>query len=161
MKLTNALLLAALLTPSWYVAAHDYQAGDLHIDHPWSREMPPTAPTSAAYLVIHNKGAVADRLTGADTPAADKAEIHEHVESAGMMKMQHVASVDIPAGGEATFAPGGYHVMLFGVKQQYRDGQRFPLTLHFEKAGDVTVEVAVQKDAPPAAAGHAEHQHQQ
>ncbi|MBM7062868.1 copper chaperone PCu(A)C [Pseudomonas sp. UL073] len=157
MKLTKALLLAALLTPAWYVTAHEYNAGDLHIEHPWSREMPPSAPTAAAYFVLHNKGAAADRLLGVDTPAAAKAEIHEHVESNGMMKMQQVPGVDLPAGGGATFAPGGYHVMLFGLKQQYRDGQRFPLTLHFEKTGDVQVEVVVQKDAPAEQADHSTH----
>ncbi|MCY1267821.1 Copper chaperone PCu(A)C [compost metagenome] len=162
MKLTKALLLAALLTPAWYVAAHEYDAGDLHIEHPWSREMPPTAPTAAAYFVVHNKGQAADRLLGVDTPAAGKAELHEHVHVGELMKMQPVQDgVAIPAGGAATFAPGGYHVMLFDLKQQYRDGQRFPLTLHFEKAGDVQVEVAVQKQAPAtdAHADHSAHQH--
>ncbi|UVE18384.1 copper chaperone PCu(A)C [Pseudomonas sp. LS44] len=164
MQLTKALLLAALLTPAWYVTAHDFSTGDLHIEHPWSREMPPTAPTAAAYFIIHNKGAAADRLLGVDTPAASKAELHEHVHVGDLMKMQQVPSVEVPAGGEASFKPGAYHVMLFGLKQQYRDGQRFPLTLHFEKAGDVQVEVTVQKDAPAEQvehSTHAEHQHDQ
>ncbi|AYC31494.1 copper chaperone PCu(A)C [Pseudomonas cavernae] len=157
MKLTNALLLTALLLPAAFAGAHDYAAGTLHIEHPWSREMPPSAPTAAAYFVVHNKGAAADRLLGVDTPMAAKAELHEHVQAGELMKMQQVQSVEVPAGGEASFAPGAYHVMLFGLQQQYRDGQRFPLTLHFEKAGDVKVEVAVQKQAPAEQADHADH----
>jgi copper(I)-binding protein len=139
---------AALLTLSFTATAHEYQVGELHIDHPWSREMPPTAPTSAVYFIIHNKGASADRLLSVDTPVAGKAEMHEHIDQNGLMKMQQVQFVTVPAGGEATFAPMAYHVMLFNLKQQGKDGERFPLTLHFEKAGEVTVQVAVQKEAP-------------
>lgn len=155
MNLTQSLLLTALLTCAWGALAHEYQAGDLHIEHPWSREMPANAPTAAAYFIVHNQGANADRLLAVDTPVAGKAELHEHVHKDGLMKMQQVPSVTIPAGGETAFAPMGYHLMLFDLKQQFRDGERFPLTLHFEKAGDVQVEVAVQKEAP------AEHKHEQ
>jgi copper(I)-binding protein len=72
------------------------------------------------------------------------------------MKMQHVPSVDIPAGGDVTFAPMAYHVMLLNLKDRslLSDGKRFPMTLHFEKAGDVTVEVAVQKQAPEETQAH-------
>ncbi|MGY4533006.1 copper(I)-binding protein [Pseudomonas sp. TE3786] len=138
----------AVLSLSFAAMAHEYEVGELHIDHPWSREMPPTAPTAAVYFIIHNKGASADRLLSVDTPAAGKAEMHEHIDQNGLMKMQQVQFVTVPAGGEATFAPMAYHVMLFNLKQQGRDGERFPLTLHFEKAGEVTVQVAVQKEAP-------------
>ncbi len=149
MLLKNTLLLAALLSPSLLAMAHEYEAGMLRIEHPWSREMPPVAPTAAAYFVVHNRGA-ADRLLEVRTPVADKAEFHEHVQvDDGVMKMQQVQAVAIPAGGEVRFEPMGYHVMLFGLKQQAKDGERFPLTLTFEKAGAIELEVAVQK-APPA-----------
>lgn len=157
MNFAKILLLAALLVPCGPLFAHQYQAGELYIDHPWSREMPPSAPTAAAYFVIQNQGAEADRLLGVATPAAGRAELHEHVHVGGMMKMQPVASVAVPAHGEVRFAPGGYHVMLFELPRQFRDGERFPLTLRFEKAGEVEVAVAVQKDAP-AAAPHAHDQ---
>jgi copper(I)-binding protein len=65
--------------------------------------------------------------------------------------------VQIPAGGEVTFAPMAYHVMLLNLKDRslLSDGKRFPLTMHFEKAGDVQVEVAVEKQAPQAMQKHA------
>lgn len=162
--LKRKLLLGALLGMSLLANAHEYQAGELHIDHPWSREMPPVAPTAAAYFVVHNQGGEADRLLGASTPLAGKAELHEHLHEGGVMKMQQVQDVTIPAGGEVKFEPMGYHVMLFELKQQARDGERFPLTLTFEKAGAVEVEVAVQKEAPQGhdqASGddHGKHQH--
>lgn len=154
MLLKKTLLLIALLAPWLFASAHDYQAGELHIEHPWSREMPPVAPTAAVYFVVHNRGSQADRLLAAQTPVAGKAEFHEHLHADGLMKMQQVQAVDIPPGGEVRFAPMAYHVMLFDLKRQLQDGERFPLTLSFEKAGAVEVEVAVQKE-PPAAA----HQH--
>lgn len=154
MSLKKIALAAALLATSLLATAHEYEAGELHIDHPWSREMPPVAPTAAAYFVVHNKGDQDDRLLAIETPVAGKAEIHEHAHVGGMMKMQQVPNVVIPAGGEVKFAPMGYHVMLFDLKQQAKDGDRFPLTLTFEKAGQVQVEVAVQKDEPAAAEHH-------
>lgn len=154
MSLKKIALTAALLAASLLATAHEYEAGELHIDHPWSREMPPVAPTAAAYFVVHNKGDQDDRLLAVETPVAGKAEIHEHAHVGGLMKMQQVLNVVIPAGGEVKFAPMGYHVMLFNLKQQARDGDRFPLTLTFEKAGQVQVEVAVQKDEPAAAEHH-------
>ena len=156
MKLTNVLLGAALLLSPLLATAHEYDAGNLHIDHPWSREMPPVAPTAAVYFTVHNKGDSADRLLSVETPAAGKAEIHEHRHQDGMMKMQQVASVEIPGQAAVAFAPMGYHMMLFNLPRQFKDGERFPLTLNFEQAGAVQVEVAVQKEPPVE---HGEHQH--
>jgi copper(I)-binding protein len=157
MTLLKTLFLSVLFSLPTLAVAHEYEAGELHIDHPWSREMPPTAPTAAVYFIIHNKGASADRLLSVDTPAAGKAEMHEHIDQNGLMKMQQVQFVTVPAGGEATFAPMAYHVMLFNLKQQAKDGERIPLTLHFEKAGEVTVQVAVQKEAPAMQHDMSEH----
>jgi copper(I)-binding protein len=162
MTLKKTLLGLTLLLPALLAQAHEYEVGPLHIDHPWSREMPPVAPTAAAYFVVHNKGSEADRLLGVSTPVAGKAELHEHLHADGVMKMQQVQDVVIPAGGEVKFEPMGYHVMLFDLKQQAKAGERFPLTLDFEKAGKVDVEVAVQKEAPADhdhAAGHGEGEH--
>ncbi|WP_411390452.1 copper chaperone PCu(A)C [Pseudomonas sp. MPB23] len=159
--LKSSLLLAALLLPVFSAAhAADYKAGDLLVSDPWSQELPPNAPTVAAYFVIHNTGPTPDRLLSADTPVADKAELHEHVMQGALMKMQQVPSVAVPAKGDLTFAPMAYHVMLLGLKDRsvLADGKQFPLTLTFEKAGKVEVQVSVQK-APPMT-GH-EHMHAQ
>ncbi|AMR67812.1 copper chaperone PCu(A)C [Aquipseudomonas alcaligenes] len=154
MKAHKLLLLAGLLVSPLLAQAHEYKAGKIEIDHPWSREMPPSAPNAAAFFVLHNQSDTADRLVSASSPQAQKTEIHEHVHKDGLMKMQQVQGVDVPAGGEVKFVPMGYHVMLFGVKQQLKEGERFPMTLRFEKAGEVQVEVAVQKDAPAAEHNH-------
>ncbi|WP_324731941.1 copper chaperone PCu(A)C [Pseudomonas paeninsulae] len=161
--LKKTLLLAALLGTSLLANAHDYRVGELQIEHPWSRAMPPVAPTAAAYFVVHNQGLEADRLLSVQTPVAAKAEMHEHMHADGLMKMQQVQNVAIPAGGAVKFEPMGYHVMLFGLQQQAKEGERFPLTLTFEKAGKVEVQVVVLTEAPAAttepATQDAAHQH--
>ncbi|MBX9408609.1 copper chaperone PCu(A)C [Pseudomonas baetica] len=158
--LKKIIVLAALLLPACFAHAHEYKAGELEIAHPWSQELPPNAPTVAAYFVIHNAGKTADRLLSVDSPIAPEAQLHEHVMQGDLMKMQQVPSVDIPAGGKVTFAPMAYHVMLLNPTDRslLSDGKRFPLTMHFEKAGDVTVEVAVQKKPPHDMPEHAHAQ---
>jgi copper(I)-binding protein len=152
--LKSSLLLAALLLPVCAANAEDFKVGELVVSEPWSQELPPNAPTVAAYFVIHNKGEIPDRLLSVDTPVAAKAELHEHVMQGDLMKMQQVPSVAVPAGGNLVFAPMAYHVMLLDLKDRsvLRDGQHFPLTLNFEKAGPVNVQVSVQKQPPTA--GH-------
>ncbi|MDD2091554.1 copper chaperone PCu(A)C [Pseudomonas guariconensis] len=159
--LKQALVLAALLLPGAFANAHEYTVGDLHIAHPWSLELPPNAPNVAAYFVVHNNGQQNDRLLSVDSPITDDAQLHAHAKTAdGLMKMQQVSSVAVPAGQNLTFAPSAYHVMLMQPKDRSLliDGKRFPLTLHFEKAGDITVEVAVQKQPPADQQGQA-HTH--
>ncbi|MBD8708113.1 copper chaperone PCu(A)C [Pseudomonas sp. CFBP 13711] len=152
--LNKILLLIALALPAGFVEAQDYTKGQLTVAQPWSMALPPNAPTVAAYFVITNKGPDADRLEAVDSPIAGAAQLHQHVSQDGLMKMQHVETVNIPAGGTVTFAPMAYHVMLLDLKDRTRliDGQTFPLTLHFQKAGDLTVDVAVLKQPPVAAA---------
>lgn len=158
--LNKLIVLAALLLPACFANAHEYKAGQLEIAHPWSQELPPNAPTVAAYFVIQNKGDAADRLLSVDSPIAGIAQLHEHIKQNDLMKMQQVASVEIPAGGEITFAPMAYHVMLLELKDRslLSDGKQFPLTMHFEKSGNVTVQVTVQKQAPDGAPMHAHAQ---
>lgn len=155
--LNKILLLIALALPAGFAEAQDYAKGQLSVAQPWSMALPPNAPTVAAYFVIINNGPDADRLEAVDSPVAGAAQLHEHIEQDGLMKMQHVENVDIPAGGKVTFAPMAYHVMLLDLRDRTRliDGRTFPLTLHFQKAGDLTVEVMVLKQPPdPAASAH-------
>ena len=165
MNLNKTLLsFVAVACMAGQALAHDYQADSLFIDHPWARAMPTTATTGATYLRIDNNGEVGDRLLEIETPAAEFAELHEHVHAEGLMKMQKAADLTIGAGESVTLEPGGYHIMLMNLKRPLVDGEKFPLTLRFEQAGSVEVEVAVHKDAPtpknkPAVEAHGEHTH--
>lgn len=141
--------------------AHDYTQGDLHIQHPWSRALPPVAPTGAAYMKIENQGEESDTLIGASTPIAGHTELHEHVHQGDLMKMQRIDKVVIAPGEQVEFSPGGHHVMLFELKEPLVAGNRYPMTLTFERAGEVEVEVHVSKDAAvqEGAALHSGHEH--
>jgi copper(I)-binding protein len=153
--LKNALILTALLMPACFAQAQEYAVASLVVSDPWSMELPPNAPAVAVYFSIENRGAVADRLMSVDTPLAGQAQLHEHVHANGLMKMQQVQAVEIAPRQTVSFAPMAYHAMLLDLKDrsQLVAGQQFPVTLHFEKAGDVHVQVVVQKQAP------ASHQH--
>ena len=124
--------------------AHDFKAGDLHIDHPWARATAPQQQNGAAYFTVANEGA-ADRLLEAQSPVASRVELHTHdVDSAGVMRMRQVEAIDLPAGETTALRPGGLHVMLIGLEDRLVEGEALPLTLVFEKAGAVEVEVAVE-----------------
>lgn len=137
--------------------AADYQVGDLTISDPWSRALPPNAPAGAAYFKITNHGQGQDKLIAADSDIAGKTELHTHIHVGEVMRMQKIDAVEIPAAGEAVFAPGGNHVMLIGLKQPLEKGLTFPLTLEFEKAGKVQVEVEVREDEAHGGMQHHNH----
>ncbi len=148
------LTLAMLFAMTHSLLAHEYEAGDLEIVHPWSRETPEGARVAAGYLQIVNSGSEADRLVSVSAEIAGRTEIHEMtVNSAGVMTMRPVESIEIPAGGEVELAPGGLHIMFMDLSETPREGVKFAGSLTFEKAGTVEVEFAVD------AMGGAEHDH--
>lgn len=152
MRLKKLALIAPAILCSTLFAGHilakDYTAADLHIANPWSRALPPVAKTGAAYLVIDNRGVQDDTLLEVRTPIAGHAEMHEHVHKDGLMKMQQLDTLAVPAGDSVSFKPGGYHIMLFDLKQPLIAGEHFPLTLYFKEAGQLQVEIDVLQDAP-------------
>lgn len=129
--------------------AQEYELEGLHIDRPWARPMPPVVPSGAAYLRIENRGDTDRTLLSASSPVAAKVEVHEHVHVDGLMRMQEVEGLAIDAGETVALEPGGYHLMMFGLKQPMVAGERFPVTLVFEGLGPIEVEVLVG-DEPPA-----------
>ena len=94
------------------------------------------------FMEIHNSGP-ADSLLSAETPLAARTELHNHVHEDGVMKMREVEAIDVPTGGVATLKSGSYHIMLFELTRKPAIGERFPLTLYFRKAGEVSAEVLV------------------
>jgi periplasmic copper chaperone A len=109
----------------------------------WARASAGAATTGAAYVTLMG-GAQPDSLVGVSTPIAANAEPHETINDNGVMKMRPAAAVPIPAHEMVTFAPGGTHIMLMGLKQPLVAGQSFPLTLTFAHAAPVTVDVKVR-----------------
>ena len=111
----------------------------------WARATPGTVKTGAIYLTATNNGMAADRLVGASSPAADKVELHEMAMDNGVMKMRPVKSLTIAPGKSVVLKPGGYHVMLTGLKAPLKEGDTVPLTLRFEKAGAIAVTAQIAK----------------
>ena len=131
------------------------QPAQLEINNAWAGATPGKAENGAAYVTITSP--TADRLVSASSPVAKKAELHTMSMQGTVMKMRPSAGLDIPSGQPVTLKPGGEHIMLMGLNQPLRDGQSFPLTLDFEKAGPRTVTVTVEKagaKAPGPAAAH-------
>lgn len=118
-------------------------AGDLIVEEPFARATPGPAKNGAAFLTITNAGAEADRLIAARAAVADRVELHTHLHENGVMKMRQIEAVEVPAGGVASLEPGGDHIMMMGLTAPLKEGESFPLTLVFEKAGEVTVEVTI------------------
>lgn len=143
----------AMLAPS-LGAARDYALGGLAVTQPWARFTAPGAANGAAYLVIRNNGAEPDRLIGAATPRAAKVELHESAMEGEVMTMRPREAIEIKPSETVRFEPGGLHIMLFGLSAPLKEGEAFPLTLRFEKAGALTIEVEVRRGGDMKMDGH-------
>jgi copper(I)-binding protein len=119
------------------------QKGDIEIGAPWARATPPGASVAGGYASITNRGSAPDRLLGASSPAAEQVQLHVMSMRGGVMRMQQVPAFDVPAGGALTLEPGGKHLMFFGLKEPFKEGAKIPVTLRFEKAGEVAVQLSV------------------
>jgi periplasmic copper chaperone A len=142
---TLAWSLLAVTIATAPAAAADVKAGDLIISQAWSRATPGGAKVAGGYLTIENKGAVPDRLIGGVGEASPRVEVHEMAMNNGVMTMRPIdGGLTIDPGKTVKLAPGGYHLMMFDLKTQLKQGDKVPLTLQFEKAGKVDVTLDVQ-----------------
>lgn len=144
-RILMSLSLAASLFLSQPSAwAHGYELGSLRIDHPWSRATPPGTPTGGGFMVIHNDGDSADRLLGGYSDFTVDISIHQTTLEDGIMKMQPLPTgLEIPAGGSVSLEPGSYHLMLMGLESPLVEGDRRSITLEFEKAGTIEVNLTI------------------
>lgn len=125
-------------------AAFAQARSELQIEKPWARATVPGAAVGGGYLVIRNNGATGDRLLGATTPASARVEIHEMAMEKNVMRMREVKGIDVPAKGAIEFKPGGYHLMFMELKAPLKQGEKVPVTLRFEKAGEIKADFSVE-----------------
>ncbi len=143
LRRSAAGLLLFLFSTQAYAA--DYRLGSLEIGQPWTRATAPTAPAAGGFLTVTNKGTTPDRLIAVRTPVAAQAEIHEMKMDGDVMRMRELdKGLEIPPGATVTLAPGGFHLMLMNLKQPLLKDTRVPVTLVFEKAGSIDVELSVE-----------------
>jgi copper(I)-binding protein len=139
------ILLAAtllLFAPAAY-ACETVKFGDLTVEHAWSKVTIGAGRPGVFYVSISNTGSTDDALVGISTPAAGMPMLHKTVVNDGIASMPHAMAIPVPAGQSVQLAPGGYHGMLMGLTAALKEGDNFPVTLFFEKAGEVTVNVDV------------------
>lgn len=145
-------MLAALVLIGlpFLASGHSYRLGHIIIVHPWA--MPTNSSitediNSTGYLVLKNSGDKPDQLVSASAEIAKKIDLHTHNRESDRLKMQPTAPIEIPAGGEVRLEPGGPHLMLIGLEKSLMDGEHFPVVLKFQNAGEISVEMLVQKNA--------------
>jgi copper(I)-binding protein len=150
-SLAGALAAALIATAAF---AHEYKAGDLEVVHPASRAMVPGAQVGGGFMQIVNHGKADDRLVSVTSPATPNVQLHEMAVTDGVMKMRQLKDgIPVPAGQTVELKKGGLHVMFMDVKTPFKEGDKVPAVLHFEKAGDVKVEFEVG----PANGGEMKH----
>ena len=155
-SISTLLCLATLALPA---IAHDYKAGDLHIGHPWARPTVAGQKSGGAFLKVENRGTAPDKLLSARADIAESTEVHTMTMDGNVMRMRELPELPIAAGQTVELKPGGLHLMFMGLKAPLTVGQSVPVTLKFERAGEVTVQVKVEAPAAPAkpADPHAHH----
>jgi copper(I)-binding protein len=141
--LRRALELAVVAWCTLVASAVAYGDSAPTATNPWARATPPGTSTAAVYVTLIGS-ATSDRLLEAHTPRASMVHLHATEESAGLAKMRPVEGLDIPAGATVALAPGHMHLMLMGIDRPLVAGERFPLTLHFSRAGDRVLDVLVR-----------------
>ena len=130
-------LLFAMLTGSVF-------AQSLVVDNAYIRGLLPGLEVTAAFFSLNNKTPITCELHGAETPVASSIEMHTHSHQQGVMQMRQLQSITVPAGEAVIFEPGGFHLMLFGVKQPLVVGEYYPLTLFFQGCAEQTVMAQVR-----------------
>lgn len=126
----------------------------VEIEKPWTRATTPGAKLAAGYMVIRNKSASSDRLVSVSSPAAAKVETHVHIKDGDIVRMREVKGYEVPANGVLELKPGGAHLMFVEIKRPFKDGEKFPATLKFEKAGELKVEFHVGRLGTPGGHKH-------
>jgi periplasmic copper chaperone A len=141
------------------LAVKEGSAKGIAVIAPWSRATPGVAKNGAVFLEIKAAMDAADKLLSASGAVAENIEIHNHINDNGIMQMRRVDSIDIAEGTSTKLVPGGYHIMLLGLKQPLKAGESFKLKLTFEKAGAIEVDVAVRPNNAAAGKGSGSGMH--
>ncbi|KZN29417.1 copper chaperone PCu(A)C [Pseudoalteromonas luteoviolacea] len=170
----RTVALISLLSFSSYSAAHNHQhdghqhgshqhtshnSASLQVSNAKIRAFLPAAKSTAGYLTLDNKTKKPITIVKAKIEGLGRVEIHEHIHSNGMMKMQPVKNLVVPANGQVEFKPGGYHLMAFEPKVKLKVGETRNLTLYFSDGEKVEnkIKVVSLKDAFSSESHHHHH----
>jgi periplasmic copper chaperone A len=141
----SALAALVLLGLPFLASGHGYRLGDIRIIHPWAT--PSQTTIGAGYLVLRNRGAKDDRLLSASSAIAARVELRAPMQDSGEPARDSgsAAAIVIPAGAETRLEPDGLHLQFIDLQQPLEDGRRFSVTLQFETAGSITVDMTYSR----------------
>ena len=142
------VLLSVMLLGLVGCASPTPAAPKITIEGAWGRSSPMIAQAGAFYMVVRNTGPVADKLTAAKSGSCGTVELHEsYMMPNGVMGMRMVTggTIDVPANGQVELKVGGLHIMCIEKKVDLKAGVKIPLTLVFEKNGQMNVEVEIKE----------------
>ena len=145
------IAIALVCAVAFATNALEVKLGDLTIDHAWARATVHGQRAGGAFLKFDNRGSAADKLLSVRADVADSVEMHSMTMEGDVMRMRQVPAIEVPGGQAVELKPGGLHLMLMGLRQPLRAGSSFPLTLKFERAGEVKIDVRIESPGP---AGH-------
>lgn len=140
-----------LTTPAW---------AEVAVENAWVRMPPPVADTAAGYLVLKNSGEQSVAVVSVECDAAAEPEFHSMQTHDGMVHMQKMERVEVPAGGSIEFAPGGDHLMMKGLTKELKAGEHVTLRIAFSNGESVTVQAQViDMRGQTGGHGHADGHH--
>lgn len=143
MKLITTIAGLLLSASCSFAHAHSFKLGEITIGHPYARTTAAGQAAGGGYLRLENKGSD-DKLLSASADVSASVELHSMSMEGDVMRMRQVESIALPKGTAVELKPGGLHIMFVGLKAPLKNGEKFPLKLKFEKAGEVTVTVNVE-----------------
>lgn len=143
----------------FYMNLSPAEAANITISEAWSPPALAGSKAQAAFMTITNSSATPDVLESVTSPQYAKVEMHTHEKVGDVMRMFRVEQIGVPAHGAVTLAPGGLHLMLFGVKAALKPGDSIDFTLHFRRGGEVKIKAEIRQDSPAILDAPEEHQH--
>lgn len=145
MKLRRTFFLGGVIASVFMTVTLAYPVviGGLSIAEYWIR--PSTGVNTAAYLTIENNSDQPDKLVKVECQDSKSTELHDNINDNGVMRMRPVSFIGVDKKSTVSLRPGGLHIMLMGLESSFYDKDKIPLTLHFEKAGPVTIDFLVKQ----------------
>jgi copper(I)-binding protein len=142
----KATILLAVVCALLVATCGPRSGGGIEIQDAWGRPSPQSAENAAFYMIIKNTSSEADALIGAQSTACGMTELHEtSMDAQGVMQMNPVERIEIPAGGQVELAVGGLHVMCMHKQVEFAPGTSVSLTLTFEKAGERAIQLEIRE----------------
>lgn len=152
-KLLSSLAVATLGSVLSFAAF----AQSVKVEDAWARSTVAGQQAGGVFMTLESDRKAA--LVGVKSPEANKVEIHEMKNEGGVMKMRPLPRLELPAGKKVSLAPGGYHLMVIGIKKPLTAGEKLPITLTVEDENKKTSTVEVNAEIRPAANAGSQHHH--